>query len=211
MHLYASINKHITAQSAVFTSTYAAELTINNITTAAASFAGNMPAASAWPGKRIKCIKVDTGAGICTVTPNGAETFQGASAFPLRNYGDFIELESDGTNIWVIASLATLDSAALAVSQIQTLAHGIGIQPRINIVSLLCSSSDVSFVAGEEVSDLPNYRESGGPDRRWNITKNATNILTVTDNDPIVLLRNDTGAGAAITMANWKFRNRYSI
>lgn len=209
-NLLSSMNKDFVAQVGVFTSTYNAEITINNITTAAASFVGTIPAASAWAGKRIKCIKVDSGAGVCTVTP-AAGTLQGASAFPLRVYGDFIELESDGTNIWVIDSLSTLDSATLDTALVINTAHGIGVKPRTCTPAMYCVTTDLAFAAGEEVDSWPTYETTGGTERFITISRDATNINIGLDSGVLELDHKTTGVATVITSANWRMRYRLSI
>ena len=137
-------------------------------------------------------------------------TFQGATAFPLRIYGDYIELESDGTNIWVVGSLATLDSAVLAVSQLQLLAHGIGVQPRKVEESLLNATPEHGYLAGDEATEHADSWQTGF-DARYNVSKNATYIITITGANTLPIFNQSTGAPNLITPANWKFRLRYSI
>jgi len=197
-------------ESANFTALGIYDREVYEITTVAASFDADLPAAASWANKRIKLIKVDTGAGICTADPNGAETLgpTGATAFPMRNQGDYIELESDGTNIYVIDSLATLDSAALAANQVQTLAHGCGVMPRKREPVLLCGTADISYSANDEVS---KGVDSAGVNRQWTCTYDATNIKTLVDLSGIYIQRKDTGLLALPTIANWKIRIRYSL
>jgi len=199
-------------ESGVFTADTRYQRQIHAVTNAANSFAGNIPAAASWSGKRIKVLKVDTGAGICTVTPAGAETFQGATAFPLRKQWDFIELESDGTLIYVVDSLATIDSAALAVNTVQSLAHGTGIIPRGLRKSLVCTSTELNYSATDEID---NWNDYIGTNRSASVTVDATNISVITVSDgggaALTVLNKTTKAYSLITMNKWIIRTRYSI
>ena len=184
--------------------------TVYGVTTGASSFAATVQAASLAKGKRIRIRKVDTGAGICTVGRTGADTFSGATAFPLRSQHDYIELESDGSNWYVLGNSSTIDSAALAASQIQTLAHGLGANPPRVHTSLLCISAELGFSVNDEEVDIPNFTD-GANQQRWGITKDSTNFTTKTGAQGMVVLRKDTGAPASITMNKWDFRIRYGI
>lgn len=107
-------------------------------------------------------------------------------------------------------AMLTIDSAALAVSQTQTLGHSLGAMPNRVQVSLLCVTGELGFSAGDEVFSFGNYSD-GTAGRRWTITGDTTNFTTRTDAQNINVLRKDTGAAASITMANWKFRIRYGL
>ena len=180
------------------------------ITTAAASFAGNVPAASLNLGVRLRFEKTDTGAGICTITRAGADTFSGATAFPLRNQYDFIEIESDGTNWHVIDSMSTLDGATnINKNTVQTLAHGLGVRPRRLPWFLVCISAEYNYSVGDEVSASPQDIAT----RYWGVCADATNIITNTESTSSIAVLDKTtaGTGRIITENKWKFRFRYSI
>jgi hypothetical protein len=186
------------------------------VTNAANSFNATIPAASAARvGQRIRVEKVDTGAGITTVARTGADTLgsTGATAFPLRVQGDFIELEcvqaGAGYNWRCIDSLATLDGAAFGAAQHQTLAHGCGVKPRFLETVPKCGTAELGCAIGDEATLTPNWYD-GGSDRRWGTLMDATNIHTGTGS-LITIIRKDTGALAEITMANWYPRCRYEL
>lgn len=102
-----------------------------------------------------------------------------------------------------------VDSAALQANATQTLAHNLGAKPNRVQVSLLCVTAELGFSAGDEIINPPNYSD-GTSGYRWNITVDGTNFTTRI-NDGIRILRKDTGASAALTLANWKFRIRYGL
>jgi hypothetical protein len=205
----ANVTRHY-PQTGVFTAAGADAREVYPVTTAAASFAANIPALATWAGRRIKIIKVDTGAGVVTVTPNGAETFfPGATSFPLRKIGDVIELESDGLLITVVDSLATLDSEALAVNQLQNLPHGTAVRPSKMTVSLVCLTAEFNYAVNDEVFVFPQSITT----RFWGVCADATNIITNTEATSAIAVLDKTvaGAGRIITMASWKIRARYSL
>ena len=97
------------------------------------------------------------------------------------------------------------DSAALAVSQIQTFAHGLGRVPVILDFKLLCVTANLGYVAGDEVSWLDGYSAT----RICGHYCNATNIITKTSSQALAIFQESLTTTSTITMANWKFRIRY--
>lgn len=178
------------------------------VTTAASSFAGTIPAASANKGVRVRVVKVDTGAGVCTLGRTGADTFSGATAFPLRKQWDFLDLISNGATWVVLDSLSTLDSAALAASQVQTLAHGLGVRPRKMAGSILNVTADSNWATDDEL--FVNYDSTSAQDRYFAVGVDATNFVTLT-NVAFPIQNKSTGVLVNITLASWKARIRYGI
>lgn len=86
--------------------------TISSLTTLSASsgyvlcnagsgaFVVNLPAASA--RKRLHLKKIDASANAITVTPNGADTIEGAATYLLNAQYKSITIYSDGTSTWYI-------------------------------------------------------------------------------------------------------------
>jgi hypothetical protein len=159
---------------------------------------------------KIRIVKADAAAGVCTVVRSGSDTFSGATAFPLRQLYDFIEIVSNGTNWFVIDSLSTLDSAALANNQVQTLAHSLATKPSHFWISLLCISAELGYSAGDEVLIVPNYSD-GTNSRRWGVSADTTNFKTMIGAQDIVICQKDTGAAVSTDETKWKIRIRYSI
>jgi hypothetical protein len=207
--------RKIYEQSAAFTAGAYYQYQAHMVTNAANSFNATIPAAGvSRVGQRIRVEKVDTGAGITTVTRTGADTFgsTGATAFPLRLQGDRIELEcvkaGAGYGWKCIDSLATIDSAALAVSTAQSLAHGCGVRPRINKSTPICLSAELNFSVGDELDVFPNEVVSHNA---ITISRDATNIKILPDTNALIFQDKSTTTAAAITMAKWGIRNRYSL
>ena len=179
---------------------------IYSLTTAAGSNDFNMLALANQEGCRVRVEKVDTGAGVGTVKPNGAETFLGgATGFPLRNQGDFIEYEVQGGVAIVIDSLSTLDSEVLTGADTKNTAHEIGVMPRIEITKLVCVDADANFAADDETTPL-----WGATSHEQTIAKDATNIIVNMLGLPRILNKT-THAAINCTTDKWKYRHRISI
>ena len=100
-HLTASQHASLTALTTV------SSLTTLNAThgyvlcnAASGAFTLNLPAAST--RKRYHLKKIDASANAITVTPNGADTIQGAGTFSLNTQYKSITIYSDGTSTWYI-------------------------------------------------------------------------------------------------------------
>jgi hypothetical protein len=107
--------------------------------------------------------------------------------------------------------MTTIDSAALAVNQLQTLAHGLASQPNRREGCLLCISADAEYSVNEEVP-LPLNFEAAGTFRIWAIGVDATNFYTNIGSG-VLAIPSKTVAGTfdTITMNKWKFRIRYGL
>jgi hypothetical protein len=182
---------------------------IYSLSTGAGSNNFNLLTLASQEGCRVRVEKVDTGAGVGTVNPYGAETFLGgATAFPLRKQGDFIEYEVQGGVAIVIDSLSTLDSATLVINQIQPLAHGLGVIPRKSPCSLVCVSAEQGYAVNDEIRvPILGYSAS----REWSASVDATYFYVQTDEIAVVLRRDAAGSTSTITMSKWKVRIRYEI
>lgn len=106
--------------------------------------------------------------------------------------------------------MVTVDSAALAVSQIQTIAHNLGAKPNRWQISLLCISAEANFAVNEEIT-FPNGYNGGSNNSIWQVSFDATNITTITGSAVIVVRDKTTGAVTGITMNKWKIRVRYGL
>jgi len=69
------------------------------ITTGASAYTVNLPAAST-AGRKVLVIKVDSGAGAITVTPNGSDTIEGAATKVISSQYGKVGIVSDGTATW---------------------------------------------------------------------------------------------------------------
>jgi hypothetical protein len=188
------------------------DLTFFPVTTAAASFNATIPAAgSAYNNKRIRIHKVDAGAGIVTAIRSGADTFLGATAFPMAAAGDFIELWCDGIAWRVIDSLSTTaNTAALAVSTAYALAHGLGIKPRNWEAFIICTSIDGTYAIGDTIK-IMNGGEDAASHRLPMVFANITNITILTSANAINVIKTDVSGVAALTMNKWVAYARYKI
>ena len=73
------------------------------MTTGAGGITANLPDATTIPaGRPYKFIKVDSGAGAGTITPNGVQTINGNANYQLVEQWQHVEIYSDGSNWKVI-------------------------------------------------------------------------------------------------------------
>lgn len=183
---------------------------IYSVTTGAGSQAFNLLTIAELDGCRVRIEKIDTGAGVGAVTPDGAETFfGGATSFPLRVQGDFIEFESVNGVLMVIDSLSTLDSALLAAVGVPgaiNTAHGVGARLRYCQDTLLCAVADLNYVADDEATIM-----YGCAARRTTISWDATNIIAASELSPPVINNKTTGVAAVPTANHWKYRFRIGL
>lgn len=189
----------------------AAAKQVYSITTGAGSKDFNMLALADQEGCRVRCVKVDTGAGVANVNPSGAETFLGgATQFPLRKQGDFIEYEVVGGVAIVIDSLSTLNSEALANNQIQNLAHGCGVIPKIKSFYPITSIGDAGYSAGDVAKFLQVYT-GPGVDLCDGLSTDATYINTHTGVNGERIRHKTTNAFTTVTIASWFYRVQYTL
>jgi len=107
--------------------------------------------------------------------------------------------------------MLTIDSAALAVNQVQTLAHGLSIIPGRRYYSLVCVTGEGGYSAGDEVDMWPQTDYESGNNRVASISVDATNFKTLTGSLAILIQNKTTAALTVMTMAKWKFRIRYGL
>jgi hypothetical protein len=104
--------------------------------------------------------------------------------------------------------MQSVDSAALDVSQVQTLAHGLASIPKRVHVSLLCISAEAGYSVNDEIFlPLTDYSSRIG----FAVVADATNFTTLTDINAIIQLAKNTTTPTTLTMSKWKFRIRYGL
>jgi hypothetical protein len=203
-----SFSAAIDVSVANYTQVSVAKKQIYAMTTGAGSKDFDMLPLADLEGCSIYIYKYDTGAGVCTVDPNGAETFHGGgTGFPLRMQGDFIELEIVNGVIKIVDSRSTLDSAALAITTVQTLAHSLGVRPNIVQFSLLCISIDAEYAVDDEIFIWQIDYSAG---RGLTVMADATNFKVLTD-AILTVMQKTTRTNTLVTMNKWKIRIRYKV
>jgi hypothetical protein len=78
-----------------------------------------------------------------------------------------------------------------------TLAHGLGVAPRITLIELVCQTAELGYSIGDVVQMQDNSAS---------MVKDATNINVRYRSANIGLIHKTTGAFTSITAANWKAR-----
>lgn len=101
------------------------------------------------------------------------------------------------------AFTATLPAGADEVSHI----HNLGVYPRKADWIIECTTTDIGYAVGEQISVNGQAQGDNGSAPRFN-TLSATNKVThlVTPGNPWQLLTKTTGILAALTLASWKYK-----
>jgi hypothetical protein len=87
-----------------------------------------------------------------------------------------------------------------------TLAHGLGVIPRLIQVSLVCITNEGGYLAGEIYGPIAAETFADGADKGVGVAANSTNIRVVIGSAGISLLNATTGVRFTITPANWRLR-----
>lgn len=87
-----------------------------------------------------------------------------------------------------------------------TLAHGLGVQPKLYLPYIKCLTAESGYSIGDEVIINPATSGEGSLNRGISIVPDATNINIRfgSDNPPILMMNKSTGAFTGATSANWK-------
>lgn len=100
------------------------------------------------------------------------------------------------------SSQQTISNAGLL-----TIAHGLGVKPKLYLVVLQCTTAELGYSIGDEVM-APQTRStaSGGGERGISMVPDATNINIryAATASPFELLNKTTGVVASATNANWR-------
>ncbi|WP_374653124.1 hypothetical protein [Dongia sp.] len=143
--------------------------------------------------------------GDVTIDPNGAETLDGLATRLLRP-GDWVLMRSDGTNWQTIGGWYSFESTqqTLALSTVFTTAHGLGEKPNWYQVVFRCTTADANWAVGDEIDYTAVQWTYGGA-----IQADATNVRSsVNQTYYPSIVNKTTGAGIALTAANWKLVHR---
>jgi hypothetical protein len=98
MHLWKVVSKSTGSPYTLLYSDHVAEVT----TGSSANYAINLPTAVSLPGKPYKIKKIDSGTKSVVITPNGADTIEGAASLTIYSQYGYVVLVSDGVSNWMI-------------------------------------------------------------------------------------------------------------
>lgn len=130
------------------------------------------------------------------------KTLLPASATPAANTIPI----SDGSGKldgWVTVALTkSFESAeqTLVLSTTISVAHGLGVKPKLSQASIICKTAELGFSVGDEVS----FEDWDGVSAIMTIGTNSSNIWSSISAGNPVVVRKDTQAHNTITLANWK-------
>lgn len=191
-----SIN--VLAKTAGYTATTADKGKEINFTTA--GFTLTLPAASGNDGLWY-VVRNSASTGDVTIDPNASETLDGLTTRLLRP-GDVVIIRCDGTAWQTISGAYSFESAeqTMALSTVNTVAHGLGVKPNFLRVVYRCKTAESGWSVGDEIeagATQSTYGRAFGAD--------ATNCVHTNQQTYAWYLGNKTtGAGTVLTYANWK-------
>lgn len=166
-----------------------------------------LPAAAGRAGFLLYVRNDDATHGV-VVNPSGAELIDGV---PTRrtNGPNTITILCDGTGWRTISGSYLFRSTGQTVAALglNTVAHGLGLQPRRVWYYYVCVSSSAGFTAGEEVF-LVDTDAGGGPVYGYSFYSDTTNINARAGSGATIftLVNKGTGAHVSISagaLANW--------
>jgi hypothetical protein len=110
-----------------------------------------------------------------------------------------------------VIPMLTIDSAALAASQYQALAHGLGVVPPRWEAFLLCVTADAGFSAGNEVK-YNSFYDSGSYHSIIQITADPANFSIMTGSSLVLIHKTTVATGlVGLDETKWKIRIRYGL
>ena len=103
-----------------------------------------------------------------------------------------------------VALTKYFESSAQSITTTLTIAHGLGVVPKLFQVILKCVTGELSYTANNLVIVGPHFIGSSGSDATLSIIPDATNLNIVFSNPfNVVLPRLDTRVNVIITNVNW--------
>ncbi|MDG4883012.1 portal protein [Mesorhizobium sp. WSM4884] len=164
-----------------------------------------------------------------TFAPKASPTFTGTPAAPTASGGtNSTQLATTAFVANAISPLATSASVTsglaakvdIATAKLQgfyesaqqtwtnggalTLAHGLGVKPKLYAALLVCQTAEGGYSVGDEVLMNPSSNEAGS-NRGLSLVPDATNMNVRFGSGGCQITRKDTGAFLNPTMTNWKF------
>ena len=112
------------------------------------------------------------------------------------------------TNLSKFSKEFTSADQTISAAGLLTLAHGMGASPSVVMYYLICQTGELGYSAGDVVHISVESDSNNTVPRSFTSVLDSTNISIRfgNTNPPFALLNKSTGAIAAITSANWKFR-----
>lgn len=121
--------------------------------------------------------------------------------------GQLLKTNGTGANpAWFtspITAAYTSSDQTISLSNTGTLAHGLGAEPKIVQLFLVCQSGEGGYSAGDVATYAAGPLETGGG---FGITVDSTNITFRTGQNAPYLINKSTGQHFNIALASWKLR-----
>lgn len=103
---------------------------------------------------------------------------------------------------WVPPFTKEYTSAEQTVTagSITSLAHGLGVMPKLVQVTLICKTAELGFSVGDEVDA---YKDANTNNFNYSVGRNSTTLRCICGANGVALFSN-TGAFTTVTPANWR-------
>lgn len=162
--------------------------------------------------------------GALTLTHNGTSLILPGGANITTAAGDMAEAHSLGSGNWRVdffnraaglpftRSFASADQTITAGGSL-TLAHGLGVVPKLVVYELVCQSTDGGYSAGDIIDSFTwDFSETTNALAGFSCVKDATNLnVRFATRSQWPIPNKGTGAIANITFSNWRMRfNAYA-
>lgn len=190
----------------------------------ASAVADNIATFNGTTGKSAK----DSGVAVSSLAPKASPTFTGVPAAPTAAPGTnttqlattgFVKAAMDVVLGGVSASFDTLAELAAAITGLPfsksyesaqqtytlggllTLAHGLGVKPKLYAVFLQCTTADSGWAIGDEI---PQFQSNGAGNKGIVIWADATNLNVRMGTTVVDYLNKGNGSGVTLTASSWK-------
>lgn len=101
-------------------------------------------------------------------------------------------------------------TAALGSNTSYTIAHGLGANPSLVRVTLICDSAEMNYSQGDEAEIIKFYDSGPVVDMAFNISIDATNIIVTTPNYATFTVKDKTSKAVSNgTWNKWKLKVRW--
>lgn len=116
-----------------------------------------------------------------------------------------------GDGVWRTPVISRMfESAEIAVTPLSsvTVAHGLGIVPKLVDYILICKSTELGYVTGDQLSISGTEISSAGASLGPLAVVTNNDVSMRFGNSPIIIIRRGSGDPAPITPASWRLKVR---
>lgn len=111
-------------------------------------------------------------------------------------------LQRNGSDVQ-LAPFVSAQQVMTAGGQL-TIAHGLGVEPDMVTVELVCQVAELNYTVGQVVPVNVASNFASSVSRGFSIIKNSTNVIVRVGSSGLALIDATTGGSNTITLANWR-------